>query len=234
MTSKPKNTIIVTQTEKLPDLTEQTFDPKGIIEAMTGLAPLLLSKEGLVKIAGTTLQGLFRGNYVEQLSYAWSILKEKGRIAADQFTCETITEMADFLDSMKVADEERFKVAQKFFCQCCRIDKDDDERRLARQMLILVRELASEEIRILRACYELATHKTPDISFGDHFTWASSVAKKLGHNLSYLVMRYENHLVALGLFGELTHSDHSGVRHPDKYRLTDLALKFCAILDQEE
>ena len=195
---------------------------------------LLSTKQGIATATGAVLQAAFKGHYVEQLSQGWETLKENGKVAEDQFTCETITEMADFLDSMKVADQTRFDVAQNFFNQCCRNDRTENERHLIRQLLILIRELSSEEIRILRAAYELnketANAQEKPTGFDE---WSLVVAKKLGHNLRHLVARYDEHMISLSLLGYRTLSDKSGLSYIGNYRLTDLGLRFCSILEEE-
>lgn len=119
------------------------------------------------------------------------------------------------------------------------VDGGDDA--LAYELIQICKKLSSMEILILSANYNVVKGTSKSTAKGIEWganrvvgCWAQIISEQVGHNLSEVVLRYEDHLIEIKLISDLDRKDKTIVSNtfiPTSYfRLTPLGYKLCEFI----
>lgn len=155
------------------------------------------------------------------------------------------TDLLKIIDEGKI-DEERFKVMKSIFYIATEKDAQREQEEMAYRLFQIAKQISSEEVLILSANYNVvkgtAKPRTPGIEWGSARQvnyWAQIIAEQIGHNLTEIVLQYEDHLVGLKLISDRHYPiDKTRVTEnfaPTSYfRLTPLGYKLCEFITKYE
>ena len=209
-----------------------------IAEALTGILASDLKDWKLS--AGKIIQATIKGNLLTQLGREIEKYRQEGKIKEDYLESDinraSLKELLKFIDE-EAPDEIRFKAIKSIFLsslgQCDEV--------LAYELLQICKKLSSMEIMILSVNYNVVkgvanptatgiTHSATQIKY-----WAQIIAKQIGHNLSEIVLQYEDHLIELKLISDRHYPiDRTRVTEnfdaTPHFRLTPLGYKLCEFI----
>ncbi len=209
-----------------------------IAEALTGVLSSDLKDWKLS--AGKIVQSVIKGNLLTQLGRELTKYREEGKIKEDylesDFNRASLKELLRFIDE-EAPDEIRFKAMKSIFLSS--LGQDDEV--LAYELLLICKKLSSMEIMILSVNYNVVkgvakptatgiTHSATQIKY-----WAQIIAEQIGHNLSEIVLQYEDHLIELKLISD-RHYPIERTRVTENFdatpffRLTPLGYKLCEFI----
>ena len=219
------NEAILTQNkDALAEFMDQPLP--AIVETVTGF---LTSPKSWMPMTGHIVQGLLKGKLFPQVAQEIRDLREKGKIPEDfadkRYGFQSWVELLQVIDD-ETPDVEKLDALKAMFYSVNKIGIDDGERVLGYQLFQIAKRLSSNQLLILKTVYENQG------GFGMHnsqglITWAQTIALKLGHKLSYLILKDEPALVEHGLIMK-RHSDAPGMDFDERQsRLTDLGNHFC-------
>jgi hypothetical protein len=188
----------------------------------------------LIGTVGRLVQSAVAGNFTQEIIQDLKKLKESGDLLETRLSddaTDALTEVLEFIDSIKTRDAEKLKAVRMLFKKSIRISTPEADRLLAKEFLKISKKLEGIDFLTLKACYELRKEKS--VYAGDASMWAGRVAEKMGHGIQSMVFAREESLVGACLWGKRTHADLSGIANKSDFRLTDLGLKFCKFLEEE-
>lgn len=154
-----------------------------------------------------------------------------------------------FLDLLKTFDKsdvdtERFATMKAIFFMSVEKNATQKQEENAYRFFQIAKQLSSEEILILKACYDIinvpmvanmpaVTHTEYNVS-----KWAQIISQQIGHQTPSLVLAYEKHLIELHLITDKKDKDTRHLVlpteesfHPTQFfRMTDLGNKLCEFI----
>lgn len=197
----------------------------AIAETITGL--LATGPKAWMPMTGRIVQGFLKGRQFEQVSREIKELREKGKIPEDfaekKYGFQSWVELLTTIDE-ETPDADKLDALKAMFYSVNKIGIDDAERIVNYQLFQIAKRLTSNQLLIMKVVYETLSGAH---AFGVHnqqgpVPWASTVAARLKHGLSYLVLKEEAVLVHEGLIKE------SGIVQSNQdSRLTDLGVRLC-------
>lgn len=209
-----------------------------IAEALTGILASDLQDWKLS--AGKILQATIKGSLLTHLGREIEKYRKEGRIKEDYLKSDinraSFKELLKFIDE-EVPNEIRFNAMKSIFLTS--IENGDEV--LAHELLQICKQLSSMEIMILSASYNVAKATAKPTASGITSSatqikyWAQIIAEQIGHNLSEIVLQYEDHLIALKLISD-RHYSIDRTRVTDNFdatpyfRLTLLGYKLCEFI----
>lgn len=211
----------------------------AVAEVLTGiLAKSGVLPESYIFSTGKIVQSAIKGRLLSQFGKELNKYREEGKIKEDYFATHknqaTLLEFLKFIDS-DIPDEEIFSALKSiFFCSISE-GADSKKEEVAYQLLLLCKQLNSNDILILKVCYkiykgeDLEGVNTGNNSFGD---WVNVVSGKIGYGLPDLISAEDDKLVNLGLLSGRSYSDKSAIRVGKEFRLTPLSIKLCEFITQ--
>ncbi len=213
----------------------------AIAEFMTGF--LASSKNDYILSAGKLFQAGIKGCLFQQLGEELKEYVRKGEIKKNyletDFNRSSFKQLLEFIDS-ETPDEVRFKAMKSIFFYSIQKQLDSTGETICYLLMNLCKNLSSGEILILKAAYEIANGKNiPELQNVDFTSnsvqnWLNNVAKQAGLEYSQLAEIYEEGLMKKRLIGGRRYQDKSGITAGPKYRLTDLGVKLCEIMEEYE
>jgi len=180
------------------------------------------------------VQGALKGELFQQVAKEVKDLQEKGKIDKNfeqrKYGFQSWVELLTVIDE-DTPDEDRFEAMKAMFYSANRINATDGDQILGYQLFQIAKRLSSNELLVLKATSEMSRKgpMRPGSGFRD---WAMDVAQQLGHNLVSLIEHAERALVDNQLLSERTLPDRSGIQLQDKWRLTDLGIRFCENIER--
>lgn len=203
---------------------------------IAGAITELLSK-GPVGLAGPAVrivQGALKGVLFKQLAKEVHHFKEKGQFDESfgdrKYGFQTWVELLTVIDE-DAPDEDRLEAMKAMFYSANKINATDGEQIVGYQLFQIAKRLSSNELLVLRAAHELF-RKGPMRPGSGFRHWATAVAQQLGHNVTSLIEHADNALVDNQLLSERGLPDRSGIQLSDKWRLTDLGIRFCENIER--
>jgi hypothetical protein len=201
---------------------------RAIIEFMSH-GPVALIGPG-VRI----VQGALRGELFQQAAKEVKDLQEKGKIDKNfeqrKYGFQSWVELLTVIDE-DTPDEDRLDAMKAMFYSANRVNATDGDQILGYQLFQIAKRLSSNELLVLKSAYELSRRRPMPSSAG-FIDWARGVSGHLGHNVVSLIEHADRALVDNQLLSERTLPDRSGILYPDKWRLTDLGIKFCENIER--
>ncbi len=224
------------QTKKLDIQKVKEFAFEKLLPAVTGIAKS--EKGDIVQALSNTVQQSRKEGFLKAFMSLFDDMCEKGKISPDFTSSDTgnacLQELLDFLDK-ELSDKTRFEVMKTLFFRAANINTEEAYKSRCLQFMKFCRDLDATELLILIIVYkenQRRKHATPSekiVTSADE--WHIAVAKVSNNSLSPgLVYGYENRLTEKGLIGERKHSDRSGFRYEDEFRLTCLGLELAEYL----
>lgn len=222
------------KTAKAKQMVIEQFVPgaTGIIKsALDGGGDIVQAISNTIQRSGKA--GLFQA-FLDELEK----MKEKGKAPPDFIATETgrscLQELMDFLEK-ELPDQARFDAMKSLFFRAADADTDEASKARCLQLMRVCRTLDATELLILSVVYRenqrRRTAKPSEKEVTGSDEWPRVVAAASGTALSIgLVEHYENRLIDKRLIGERQHTDRSGIRHSDQFRLTHLGLELGALL----
>jgi hypothetical protein len=233
------DSILPQNKDELAKFMDQPFP--AIAEIIMGA--LANGLKGWPLVAGRIVQGAFKGQMFQQVNRTIKEFRQKGKLPED-FTeqpmgAKTWTELFQIIDE-ETPDEVRLDAIMAMFMAVNKPNKGNQEKIIDYQLFQAAKRLNSGELFLLKKLYDLykvswqatPTYGTPVIVE----EWAELVAKKIGHNLSNLVVRDERKLVAEGLLSNYVSSSdslpHQAQVKTENARLTPLGIRFCGLIEE--
>jgi hypothetical protein len=208
---------------------------KSLTEGITGVAAS--DRRDLILSLGHLFQRMRSGRFLKTLTDEWDNYREKGRIKDDYIQTEQhlacLQEMLDFLDKDS-PDELRFSVLKKIFLVAATETKSARDSVLPQQYMQLCRTLSAGEILVLSVSYDITQRDVPAQKDSSARNWLTKIAEKSGLKFPELVEIHERNLIEKSLLSGREHSDRSGVRLGDHYRLTTLGYEICKFIESFE
>lgn len=222
-------------------------DPKKIFELLTQpgiklsefMTGVFASDNYQWKLSvGHLIQASIKGRLFSQLGKEIELYIKKGKIQEDfldrEQSKQSLSELLKFIDK-SAPDEDRFKAMKSLFIKSVAQDSSEKEQILSYQFMKICKDLASGDLLILKAAYDinngnLSQKLTEDekvVSDPNAQNWLRNISKQIGHEIKSLVEFHEERLVNLKLISPRTHADRSGLEQTDHYRLTELGYKIC-------
>lgn len=209
-----------------------------IAEALTGI--LTSDLKDLKLSAGKIMQAAIKGNLLTQFGREIEKYQKEGEIKEDYL--ESDINRASFKELLQFIDEEapdaiRFRAMKSIFL----VSVGNGDGVLTHEFLQICKQLSSMEIMILSANYNVvkgtAKPTTPGITLSATQIkyWAQIIAEQIGHNLSEIVLQYEDHLISLKLISDRHYPiDRTRVTEnfdaTPYFRLTPLGYKLCEFI----
>lgn len=218
----------------------------AIEEFVPGATGIIKSAlDGGADLVQALSNGIQRSNKVGFLNSfidEWEKMKEKGRAPSDFTTTEIGTaclqELMDFLEK-EMPQKTRIEAMKQLFFKAANVDTEQSEKVRCLQLMKVCRELDATELLILSVVNkenERMHNSAPTITGTNSAeSWPRDVARASDGALSEgIVDHYEDRLVSKKLIGERLHSDRSGIRFREQFRLTQLGLELGAFLKASE
>lgn len=216
---RPKDLLEIVQSQDRGALAQFLSDPRSaiagaLIETFShgpGAFTGSLVKIGIAALSGRALQ---------QFAQEIKDFQAKGKIAEDWAEkpkgYQTWVELLRVIDE-ESPDEERLDAMKALFFAVNRITATDGERILAYQLFQIAKELNSNELLTLKACYQL--HEEGRLSgIAELPTFWNNVSAYSGHSI-----------VGLAQLADKVLSEQQLIQNA---RLTGLGLKFCENIQQ--
>ena len=232
--SEDKELIKLDDIESIVDFLKQPATKMA--QFLTGI--LVSDTRDLKFSTGRLVQASIQSKLFSQLGREIRDYIEKGKIKEDFLDKEqnqqSLYDLLKFIDEA-TPDEDRFNAMKTLFFKSVAIHSSDEEQILSYQLMKLCRDLDSGDLLVLKAAYDIKNGKfsnkliPSEINTNNEaaHSWLQNISKQIGHEITSLVEVHEDKLVNLKLIGPRTHSDRSGVRLLNNYRLTDLGYKLC-------
>jgi hypothetical protein len=214
----------------------------AIAEAITGA--LAAGPKAWTLMTGHIVQGILKGKLYQQLGREIKDLREKGKIPDDfadekqKYGFKSWVELLTVIDE-QTPDADRLEALKAMFYAVNRASATDGERIVSYQLFQIAKKLTSGELLLLRAIFDRHdVHSdytsNPPQATEPLLTWASRMAKSVGHGLSAPVLNDERALILQGLISEHLNSDTLRLDQQQVFllngRLTDLGMKFCTAI----
>jgi hypothetical protein len=223
-----------------PGVLEDFFDEPLPYFVATVSGALAAGKSGWFLAGGRIVQAMLKGRLLQQWSKEVKKLRETGRIPDDfadkKYGFQTWVELMTIIDE-ESPDADRLAALKAMFFAVNKVGATDGERIKAYQLWQIAKQLNSGELLLLRTVYlkrsqyvSEATH--PSYANG-YSSWASYMAKAIGHGSQGLVDLHEKRPTELGLFTVRSLDDGSLIS-PQNARLSELGLMFCANIENYE
>ncbi|MDD5617466.1 MAG: hypothetical protein PHG69_00055 [Candidatus Omnitrophica bacterium] len=213
-----------------------------IAEALTGI--LASDMKDWKFSAGKIVQATIKGDLLTQLGREIEKYQKEGKIKEDYLKSDidraSFKELLKFIDK-ETPDEIRFRAMKSIFL----VSIGNRDGVLAHELLQICKQLSSMEIMILSANYnvvkETAKPTASDVTSSATKIeyWAQIIAEQIGHNLSEIVLQYEDHLITLKLISDRHYPiDRTRVTKnfdaTPYFRLTPLGHKLCEFITKYE
>lgn len=209
-----------------------------LAEGLTGI--FASNKEERFLSLGHIVQKMRGGKFLYQLNKEWQKYKEKGRIKDDyEYTeqhQECLQELLDYLDKA-LPDEITFSLLKKIFLVAATEKVSTRETLLPQHYIRFIRNLSAGAILVLNTTYQVANEGGLTPAQGQVQSardWCLNIAGKSGLEHLEFVENYEKELINYNLIFDRYHSDRSGVRWGEHYRLTALGYSLCTYIDGYE
>lgn len=205
-----------------------------IAEVLTGV--LISDTKDWKLSTGKIVQSFIKGNLFTQLGREIEKYQKEGRIKEDYFANNknqvSLFELLKFID--EAPEEELLKAAKSIFFTSISKEASEQDEILGYEFLQTIKKLSGTEILILKANFEIATRKSiTGVNLGGESRegWLNIISQQMGYGgYSSMVEKYENNLIASGFISVITHSDRSGFRSTNHFRLTSFGYKFCEFI----
>lgn len=213
-----------------------------IAEALTGI--LVSDLKDWKLSAGKIVQAVIKGNLLNQLGREIERYQKEGKIKEDYLDSDinraSFKELLKFIDE-EAPDEIRFRAMKSIFL----VSVGNGDGALAHELLQICKQLSSMEIMILSANHNVVKGTAKPTASGITSSaiqikyWTQIIAEQIGHNLSEIVLLYEDHLIALKLISD-RHYPIDRTRVTEKFdatpyfRLTPLGYKLCEFITKYE
>jgi len=200
----------------------------AIAESITGA--LAAGPQYWTVMTGHIVQAILKGKLLQQVSQEIKELREKGKIPADfaqkKYGFQSWVELLRIIDD-ETPDQEKLDAVKAMFYAVNKVEIADAERILNYQLFQISKRLSSGQLLLLKVVYE--SYKAGEFPTPSNRLlvtgWAEKIAVRLGHKLSYLVLKDEPALVEQGLIEPRIDAD-LWIMTRDA-RITDLGIHFC-------
>ena len=227
--SDPTSNLIKADGEEVSNATLKAFT-----EALTGIAAS--DKKEWALSFGYLLQRVRGGKLLKTFNDEWAKYRKKGKIKDDYLATEQgLTCFQELLDSIDKdsPDETKFLAMQAVLLAAGEEKLEDRDSVLPQQLMRICRQLASGEVLVLMASYDIWIKRDfpqpqggPVLS-GNKRDWTSKVVARTGLRFPELVQTHERTLVEKCLLSEHRYGDESGFELTEHYRLTRLGHSLC-------
>jgi len=217
-----------------------------IAEALTGI---LASPMSDLKLStGKLLQSAIKVNLLTQIGKEFKYYSDKGKIKEDYLATDknriSLNELLKFIDE-DVPDEVRFNAMKSIFLLSVSKKATRKDEELAYEFMQICKKLSSSEILILKAAFDILNKNfrkgvlKPDLDIARADLWFEAIAKQIGHGVSELVERQEEHLINLKIITVREQppnlaTSHDTFRKTEYFRLTPLGYKLCEFITKYE
>ncbi|SRR5258706_2005654 len=205
----------------------------GFLEFITGT--IGTDKSDLLMASGRVAQAIFKRETIKQLGVEIFELRKKGKINEEYIESEYGKK--SFIDLLKAIDEEnmdpnKWEAIKKVYYFSISSDSKEKKRKKAYYLMQTCLQLKSFDIEVLSFCYQkyiIPNNGTDSINAaGD---WIKLVSDGLGYDLPEFVEQSETKLINLGILTGRTYSDKSGIVKGTTFRLTNLGINLCEIIE---
>jgi hypothetical protein len=193
------------------------------IESMTGF--LASGPKEWTLAMGRIIQAPLKAKLFQQVAQEINAFRQKGKIPDDfaerKNGAQTWTELFTIIDT-ESPDQERLEALKAMFFSVNKINNEDAERILEYQLFQIAKKLSSNDLIVLRAAYmnEEVKVRPTNTNFQ---TWATGIARYIGHSFTGLVELADANLVANLLFTMRNPGGESTITP----RVTDFGRKLC-------
>jgi hypothetical protein len=207
----------------------------NLTEGITGIAAS--ERKDLYLSLGYIFQRFRSGKFLQTLKNEWDLLREKGRIKDGYMDTEQhqecLQEMLDFLDKDS-PDENRFKLLKEIFLAAATELISDRASVLPQQYMKICRALSSGKVLVLLAVFAIAKAGGWDPNDMGAQNWLNQIAEKSALQYTELIEVHERNLIDKNLITPRTHSDNSGVKLGNHFRLSNLGYNICLFIESYE
>lgn len=207
----------------------------NLTEGITGIAAS--ERKDLYLSLGYIFQRFRSGKFLQTLKNEWDSLREKGRIKDGYMDTEQhqecLQEMLDFLDKDS-PDESRFTLLKTIFLATATESISDRNSVLPQQYMKICRTLSSGEVLVLQSAFTIAKAGGWDSNDMIAQNWLNKIAEKSALQYPELIEVHERNLINKNLITSRTHSDNSGVRLGNHFRLSKLGYNICLFIESYE
>jgi hypothetical protein len=223
--------ILTENSDELAKFMDQPIS--AIAEMMTGW--LAAGPKAWMVMTGRVVQGILKGKLFQQVSREIKELRDKGKIPDDfaekKYGFQSWVELLRVIDE-ETPDQEKLDALKAMFYAVNKIGIEDSERVLNYQLFQIAKRLTSGQLLLLKVVYESSkagefSNQPALVSSSGQVMvteWANKMSERLGHRLSYLVLKDEPALVEQGLVEPRGHADWVKAQNS---RITDLGIHFC-------
>lgn len=205
----------------------------NLTAALTGF--FMTDNSSKVGVAGRIVQAVLKGKFLKQLGQEFEELRQKGKIKENLFENEnriaSLLEMLQYIDS-ELTDQEVFNAMKSIFFASLDQHASEKDEIAAYQILKVCRKLSSGELLVLKVCFERIGYLKSNAVYGAG-QWLSEVGTSLGF-ATELVETFEETLIQKKLLSDRAHSDRSGIKSSENYRLSGLGIQLKEFLDRYE
>jgi thymidine kinase len=206
----------------------------AIAETITGA--LAAGPKDWMLRTGHIVQAILQGKLYQQVSREIKELRDKGKIP-DDFADEKKYKYGfrSWVDLLKTIDEkppdaDLLEALMAMFYGVNRVNTTDEQRMLSYRLFQTAKRLNSSELVLLQTLYDAFKKQNYQHGQMGLMAWADKIAKLQGHNLTALVLKDEQVLMAEQLIVGYMDATVTATRQAvveNNARLSDMGLAFC-------
>lgn len=224
-----------TRLNKVKEVAIESFVPgaTGVIKsALEGGADIVQALSNVIQKSGK--EGLLRS-----LGQEWETFCESGKAKTDFISTESgnacLQELMDFLDK-EMPNKTRFDAMKKLYFRAANVETTEADEVRCLQLMKVCRELDATELLILSVAFseftrrEKATPREREVTGAEE--WPKVLAQVSRGSLSVgLIDYYEERLIEKQIIAGRVHSDRSGIKRSEKFRLAPLGMELGELLE---